>query len=162
MRLFCSPQRNYLEKVGLAEKWNHRADSLSGGQMQRAAIARALVQRPTILLVDEGRILLLLHKGSRNVVFFFYFYHIGSSDHVLNEHDHIQNVKVVTSILDNQGRLVGPESMIGIVTAEGEQFLPIWLIFHLTILQLQSNRLQPPFVSFNSTGKIMCEMEEES
>ena len=41
------------EKVGLADRLRHYQKELSGGQMQRAAIARALFNRPKILLADE-------------------------------------------------------------------------------------------------------------
>ena len=42
-----------LQRVGLGDRARHRPAELSGGQMQRVAVARALVARPSIILADE-------------------------------------------------------------------------------------------------------------
>ena len=45
--------RQILEQVGLADRLDHRPGELSGGEKQRAAVARALIRDPVMLLCDE-------------------------------------------------------------------------------------------------------------
>jgi len=52
-RTYADRARRLLDMVGLGHRLNHKPSELSGGEMQRAAIARSLIATPKLLLADE-------------------------------------------------------------------------------------------------------------
>lgn len=52
-RVAMQKAADILQKLGLADRMAHRPDQLSGGEAQRGAVARALINNPTVVLADE-------------------------------------------------------------------------------------------------------------
>lgn len=86
-----------LEKVGLAERLDALPASLSGGEQQRAAIARAIVNRPQIILADEPTAYLDRDNASRVIAMLKAFQSAGVTC-IISSHDE--------QILDQASRVI--------------------------------------------------------
>ena len=110
--------RACLERVGLAERWDHTPAQLSGGQQQRVAVARALVNDPAILLADEptGN---LDSKTSDEIMGIFQSLNEEGKTVVLitHEHDIAEYARRVVAFRD--GRIVADEVVSNRRTAKG-------------------------------------------
>ena len=93
--------KEVLNKVGLGDRMNHKPNELSGGQRQRVAVARALVNNPSILLADEptGN---LDSKTSHEIMALFDEIHNGVNTIVLvtHEEDIAQHAKRIIRLRD--------------------------------------------------------------
>ena len=93
-----------LESVGLEKRAKHLPSEMSGGQQQRAAIARALVTRPSLILADEptGN---LDSKTSAEIMEMFHELHRQGNTIVLITHDNDVAKQAARSIHILDGRL---------------------------------------------------------
>ncbi len=100
--------RNALIQVGLKERLNHKPNELSGGQRQRVAVARALVNNPSILLADEPTGNLDTATGDEIMLLFDELYKKGNTIIlVTHEEDIAQRARRIIRIRD--GRIASDE-----------------------------------------------------
>jgi molybdate transport system ATP-binding protein len=107
--------RMWLDRVGLADRAQHRPRELSGGQAQRVALARALATKPRLLLLDEP--LAALDVGTRGEVRRDLRRHLSSYDgvHLLVTHDPVDAYALADRVIILEaGRIVqtGPLSEV--------------------------------------------------
>lgn len=95
--------KKYLEMVGLGDRLNHTSNQLSGGQMQRVAIARSLVMNPAILLADEPTGNIASHQADEIMSI---FQDLNDQGHTIvmitHEADIAENAKRIIQIKDGK------------------------------------------------------------
>lgn len=97
--------KEWLERVGMGDRYKHQPNELSGGQKQRVAIARAMVNEPALILADEPTGALDSHTG-REVLGLLQQLHKQGHTVVLITHDNSIAVQAERIIRLEDGRVV--------------------------------------------------------
>lgn len=94
-----------LDEVGLIERLRHKPSELSGGERQRTAIARALVNNPSIILADEPTGNLDSASGNSIMKIFNYLYENGNTIIVVTHDNNI--AKMANNVIElSDGKVV--------------------------------------------------------
>jgi putative ABC transport system ATP-binding protein len=102
--------REALEKVGLADRMQHKPNELSGGQRQRVAIARALVNNPAIILADEPTGNLDSNTGEEIMEIFEQLHKAGNTIVLITHEEYIAKhsqrvIKLLDGLIQSDERL---------------------------------------------------------
>lgn len=105
--------RQTLEKVGLGDRIDHRPNELSGGQRQRVAVARALVNNPSILLADEPTGNLDTKTGEEILLLFEELYRMGNTILLVTHEDDIakharRTVRLRDGVIESDTKVENP------------------------------------------------------
>lgn len=106
-----------LDYLGVADRAGNRPDALSGGQQQRVAVARALANRPSLILADEPTAALDGHRGRQVMELFRRVAHEQGAGVLVVTHDH-RALDVFDRHLEMEDGELLPESSAGARPAE--------------------------------------------
>jgi len=113
--------REALDRVGLAQRAAHRPSQLSGGEQQRASLARALINRPQVLLADEPTGNLDSRNGTEIMNFIREFNRSLGMTIIMVTHERALAERYVRRMIFlADGRLVSEELNKDVATAAGK------------------------------------------
>ncbi len=112
-----------LESVGLGDRIDHKPNELSGGQRQRVAVARALVNRPAILLADEPTGNLDSRTSEEIMLVFEQLFRRGNTLLVVTHEEDIARharriVRLRDGLVESDDQVATP-TLAGVAVAEG-------------------------------------------